>query len=275
MAIPEEAGGASGGSPIEALDRGLRVLEALAEAGPGGSALGALAQTLGMNKSTAHRTLAALRQRDYAIQDPVSGNYHLGPRLVHLVDRHLDRDNLPGLLSPALARICEEVDELVHLGLLNLPWVTYVAKVEPERAVRVWSRVGSRAPAATTALGRAILASLPSVPYAELRSTLPAAGKAHLAEVIAAAKEQGYATEYEENEPDVACVAVAVLRHGHPCAAVSVTAPAERMGPVRAGEVARTARRVLQDMLPPGLAVVATRPSAVSAAAATAGLATG
>jgi DNA-binding IclR family transcriptional regulator len=240
-------------TPIETLDRGLRVLESLAGAGPDGLSLGALARDLEMNKSTAHRALSTLRLRDYVTQDPVSGDYRLGPRLIHLADQHLSEDNLPGLLSGALTRICEQVDELVHLGLLNLPWVTYVAKVEPERAVRVWSRIGAQAPAATTALGRAILACLPAVPYAELRASLPTGGKAHLAQAIATAKARGYATELEENEPGIACVAVAILRHGQPRAAISVTAPVERMSAQRGAEIAAISRAVLAEALPPGL----------------------
>jgi DNA-binding IclR family transcriptional regulator len=251
---------AAANTPVEALDRGLRMLEALAEAGPHGVSLGALARMLDVHKSTAHRTLAALRLRDYAVQDPVSGDYRLGPRPVHLVDAHLGEDNLPQALEPALARLSAEVDELVHLGILNVPWITYVAKVEPERAVRVWSRVGSRAPAATTALGRAILASLPAVPWADLRPTLPAGGKSVLADAIARAQKAGYAEEHEDNEPGIACVAVAVLRRGVPQAAVSVTAPAERLGARRAREVAAVARRVMAEALPAGLELPAAGP---------------
>ncbi|MDR0627254.1 MAG: IclR family transcriptional regulator [Bifidobacteriaceae bacterium] len=251
---PSKQASATGPPPVEALDRGLRLLERLAEAGPDGLALGPLASSLDLNKSTTHRSLATLKSRDYVIQDPISGLYRLGPRAVHLVDQHLDQDNLPGLLSPVLERICQEVHELVHLGLFNPPWVVYTAKVEPERAVRVWSRVGSRAPAATTALGRAILACLPAVPYDDLRAATPTSAEANLTEAITAAKRRGYASEQGENEPGIACVAIAVLRRGHPRAAVSVTAPTERLDRTREAEVAAVMRRVLNDYLPPGLA---------------------
>jgi DNA-binding IclR family transcriptional regulator len=229
------------------------MLEALAGAGADGLSLSSLARGLGLNKSTAHRTLAALRARDYAEQDLSSGNYRLGPRPVLLVDRHLAEDGLQELLAPLLARVGEEAGELVHLGSLNLPWVIYASKVEPARAVRVWSQVGSRAPAATTALGRAFLACLPAVPFARLRLASPAVDEARLTEAVAAARRDGYAVEREENEPGVACVAVAVLRRGAPRAAVSVTAPAERLGPSRTAEVAAIMRQVMGEMLPPGL----------------------
>jgi DNA-binding IclR family transcriptional regulator len=244
-------GGAAPG--VEALDRGLRVLEALAAAGPQGVQLGELTTVLDANKSTVHRALGVLRARDYAVQDPVTGAYRLGPRLVRLADDHLAQENLPALLDPALKRINHEVDELVHLGILNLPWVVYAAKVEPAHPVRVFSRVGARGAAATTALGRAILAALPAVPYADLRGTGKALDKERVAAAVDAARRLGYAAEWEENEAGIACVGVAILRHGVPCAAVSVTAPVDRLDSDRAAVIGETVRRVLSRSLPEGL----------------------
>ena len=241
---------------IEALDRGLRILEALGQARPEGLQLGALARALGANKSTSHRALASLKRRDFVLQDPITGAYRLGPRLALLVDQQFGQDNLPDLLAPTLERICREVDELVHLGVLNIPWVVYIAKVEPEHAVRVWSQVGSRAPAATTALGRAMLACLPDLPFSKLQAVFGRTiERARLETAITQARERGFAAETEENEPGVACVAVALTRRGSPCAAVSLTAPAERLTPARGAHAAQIARRILEETLPPGLAL--------------------
>ena len=71
-------------SPVEAIDRALVVLEALARGGAQGVQLADLATELGLNKTTVHRTLAALKFRDFASQDPVSGAYLLGAAAVAL-----------------------------------------------------------------------------------------------------------------------------------------------------------------------------------------------
>src|SRR5690625_7886786 len=65
-------------SPIESVDRALRVVEYLAQIGPVGVALAELSQAVDLNKATAHRILAALRFRDYVTQTP-AGDYVLGP----------------------------------------------------------------------------------------------------------------------------------------------------------------------------------------------------
>jgi DNA-binding IclR family transcriptional regulator len=242
-------------SPVEALDRGLRVVEALAQAGPEGLPLTGLAALLGVNKSTVYRALTALRLRDFVLQDQVTGVYRLGPRPLHLADVYLSQENLPHLLAPALRSLSAEVDELVHLGVLNLPRVTYIAKVEPARAIRVWSTVGGRSPAATSALGRSLLACLD--PVGEESLTVPGRS-VDLTRTMAAvdrARGLGFADEHEENEPGVTCVAMPLMRGDSPVAAVSVTAPAQRMSATRVREVARVMREVLNRELPSGIAV--------------------
>src|SRR5450759_3324071 len=145
-------------SPVESVDRALLALQALARAGAHGMGLAELAATLGLNKTTVHRALAALRFRGFVTQDPSSGSYLLGPSATQLAEDFFGDENLPVLLHPALMALCGAVGELVHLGVLSGTEVIYLDKVEPERSVRVWSAIGRRRAAVTTALGRALLA---------------------------------------------------------------------------------------------------------------------
>ncbi len=236
-------------SPLGSVDKALLTLDALARAGAGGLPLADLAAEVGANKSTLHRTLAALRHRGYADQRP-DGAYTLGAAVLSLGSAYLAEDNLPGLLRPALEALRDEVDELVHLGTLAGREVVYLDKVEPQRPLRVWSAVGRRIPVATTALGRALLAAAPGDLPQDADGTLRAA--------VSGARERGYASEIEENEPGIACVAVALLRGGRPVAAVSITAPVERMtGTARAARVAAL-RELLPAVLPTGLTIPST-----------------
>ncbi|MBX9245004.1 IclR family transcriptional regulator [Actinotalea ferrariae] len=240
-------------SPVEAVDRALRVLEALAAAGPHGASLAELAAGLGLNKTTIHRTLAALRHRGFAMQEP-SGRYALGPAATRLGDDYFGEENLPVLLHPALVALSREVDELVHLGVLSGREVVYLDKVEPERPVRVWSAIGRRSPAVTTALGRALLAHR-GTDRAALAGYLAAADvdPAHVWAVLERARRDGFATEVEENEAGISCVAVPLLRGGAAVAAVSVTAPADRMTGERFASLRDRMADVLPPLLPAGL----------------------
>jgi len=55
-------------SRIEAIDRAIRLILALADAGPDGAPLADLAAITEMNKSTAYRALATLRAHLFATQ---------------------------------------------------------------------------------------------------------------------------------------------------------------------------------------------------------------
>lgn len=245
-------------SPVESVDRALLALQALARAGATGMTLSELAVALDLNKTTVHRALAALRFRGFVAQAPSSGAYTLGPSATQLADDFFSEENLPVLLHPALIVLCGVVDELVHLGALSGTQVVYLDKVEPDRSVRVWSSIGRQNPAVTTALGRALLAYR-GTDRSMLAGYARAAGGATPVDVervwdaVQQAAARGYATEEQENEPGISCVAVPLMRAGVAVAAVSITAPAERMTGERIAWLHRQILEVLPPLLPYGL----------------------
>jgi DNA-binding IclR family transcriptional regulator len=245
---------------IEAVDRAIRLLVALAEAGADGAGLSDLADKVGVNKSTAYRALATLRVHSFAMQSDSTGRYRLGPSAIALGDVFWGSDNLPVAVHPALVALSREVGELVHLGVMADDQVLYVDKVEPERAIRVWSSVGQRVPAATTSLGRALLAAA-DLSDDQLRAYLGAVPPdrevswEHLRDVVHEARSRGYATEVEENEPGVACIGMAILRGNRTVGALSITSLADRMSPDRQVALAKAIHSVVGPLLPEGLAL--------------------
>lgn len=248
---------------VEAVDRALQLLVALADAGPDGLPLAELAGRAGVNKSTAYRALSTFRLRGFATQDTASGHYRLGPAAFELGDRTFGPQNLAQALHPALVALSQATAELVHLGIMAGQYVLYLDKVEPERAIRVWSAVGQQVPVASTAMGRALLAAR-EVPDQQLGSYLrhlPAATAVaadRLRETVAHARRHGYAVEIGENEPDVACIGTAIMRGNTAIAALSITALAERMTEARQAELSRLIVREVTPLLPDGLALPAT-----------------
>lgn len=242
---------------VEAVDRALLLLLALAEAGPAGAPLAELAAEAGVNKSTAYRSLSTMRLRGFADQDD-DGRYRLGTTVFGLTERSFGPRNLANAMHPALVVLAHATNELVHFGVLAGDHVLYVDKVEPERAIRVWSAVGQRMPVASTAMGRALLAAR-DVPDHLLSSYLrsvpesrPVSGE-RLHEAVHAARRKGYAVEHGENEPDVACIGTVVVRGSTPVGALSITTLASRMTPEREAELAGIIAREVPPLLPEGL----------------------
>ena len=239
---------------VEAVDRALQLLVALADAGPAGAPLAELAKQTQMNKSTAHRALATLSLRGFAIQDGEGAAYQLGPAAFGLGDRSYGPKNLAQALHPALVALSRVSEELVHLGVLAGDYVLYVDKVEPDRAIRVWSAIGQQVPIASTAMGRALLAArdVPADVLASYLNSLPAGhpvSRDRLLTSVNLARRRGYALERGENEPEVACIGTAILRAGTPVAALSITTLAARM----TGQRERVLSRLIASEVPPRL----------------------
>lgn len=244
-------------APVGSVDKALHLIELLAEAGPEGIALGALASSAGYTKTSAHRALQALRHRGFAEQDDEQ-RYRLGPRPSALVERYQREQNLPSLFRTALLRVCERTEELVHLGVLEGRSVLYLDKVEPERPMRVWSQIGRHAPVATTALGRAIMAA-EGVGDDRLDAYLGSAapdGLPRFRRAVAAARRLGWAIEREENEPGICCVGVALVRPQGPPVAVSVTGPTSRIDEERQARFGGLLVEELERSAPAGFTVV-------------------
>ena len=178
------------GPRVEAIDRALSLLTALSQAGPKGAPLTELAVATGVNKSTAYRALSTMRAHGFVTQSASTGDYRLGAAAMALGEQFLTPQSLVQSLHPALVALSREADELVHLGILNGDRVIYVDKVESDKAIRVWSQVGRNASAATTSLGRAILAYRP-IPDDHLDAYAPSeAAAAQLRDAVAAAARQ-------------------------------------------------------------------------------------
>lgn len=241
-----------GPAPVEAIDRALQLLAALAEAGPDGSSLAELCRSLDMNKSTAYRALTTMRIRGFVNQTS-EGEYQLGPVAVSMGRHWFSADSLAEQLHPALVALSRELGELTHLGILSGDEVIYVDKVEPDKPIRVWSQVGRSVPAANTALGRALL-SHRGLGERTLDTFLPAgADTARLHEVIDQAARRGWSSEVHENEPGVACIGVPILGNGRAVAALSVTMLADELAPESVRRVIDSVRTVVTPLLPPSL----------------------
>lgn len=244
------------GPRVEAIDRALTLLTALAEAGPDGLPLTELATLTGVNKSTAYRALSTMRGHGFVAQSETTGDYRLGPAAMTLGENFLTPQSVAQSLHPALVALSREADELVHLGVLIGDEVLYLDKVEPERAIRVFSEVGRRTAAGTSAMGRALLAAR-NVPDELLGAYLHHArlSVGQLSDALAATRRHGFSTELEESERGVACLGAAIMRGRDAVAALSITMPAERLTGARQRELAALIHRLLPPLLPEGFSL--------------------
>lgn len=230
---------ASGRNQSSSLRRALDVLSAIAlecERGPIPN-LTEIASQTGINRSTVSRLLQPLIDARLVDQDPETDRYRLGPQTARLGQIYLQHLEVNDVAGPVLEALVDESQETAHLGVRDETDVVYVDKHESPLSVRTGSRIGSRQPLYSTAMGKVLLAhAAPSVFDAMVREglpqrtattiTVPDALKAELERV----RVNGYAIDDQENELGIRCIGVPVFDHrGSVVAAISVSGPAARM----------------------------------------------
>jgi IclR family transcriptional regulator, acetate operon repressor len=253
---------AATGSPVESVDRALRVLEALSDS-TAGLTLEELAMRLAIPKSSAHRTLAALRHRDFVMQPQEGGRYLLGTGMLAAAFGFYERLDLRALVRPLLVRLRDEFNETVHMGVLDGADVVYLDKVESSHSIKMSSRIGGRNPAHATGVGKALLAwAYPSdeavSAWAHRHAPLGRATAATLADPAALAADlertraRGFAVDLEESERGVRCVAAPVMVGPVvPAAAVSVAAPRDRLSMARMRRIGPRVVEIVEEQLSP------------------------
>lgn len=140
---------------ITSVDHALRTLLLLRERD--GVGVREVAERIGTAPSTAHRVLSTLKYRGFASQDD-SRLYHLGPAMEGVSRGASDLDLA---LRPTVTALRDRTGETVHAMVLDGRYVRPVFSVESTNPVRVTERTGSMLPAATTSVGKALLAQLP------------------------------------------------------------------------------------------------------------------
>jgi IclR family acetate operon transcriptional repressor len=247
---------------VESVDRALRMLEELSRHGSGAS-LEELASSLALPKSSLHRTLAALRQRGFATQRE-DGRYLLGPEPLRIAFDFYDRLDVRVWLRPTLERLRAGLNETIHLGVLDGADVVYVDKLEPTHPIALSSKIGGRNPAHCTGVGKALLAwTYPTdaalgawaAEHAPLArpTTKTIHEPAALAREMTRIRAEGVAKDLEESEPGVKCVAAPVFFGGStPVAAISISAPKERLPAAAMREVIDALRREIPRAGDPG-----------------------
>ncbi len=212
------------------LEKGLKLLEELAQSAEGMSAV-ELAESIGVHKTSVYRYLNTLLQAGY-IQTNGDGSYHLGNKILELGSHMLRRMPLRETAHPFLVKLSAETQKTVHLCVLDGTDVVYIDKVESQRSLPIISRIGGRAPAYCTGVGKALLSSLPTDQVVDLlnhispqkHTALTITDPMELLEDLKLANERGYAIDDGEHEEGIKCFAAPIKGYGgETVGAISIT----------------------------------------------------
>ena len=213
--------------PIDSVDSALRLLQILHRDGE--LRVTSAARELGVAPSTAHRLLAMLVYRGFAVHQP-DHSYRLGSPAGGDV-MQAESERLVELCRPHMVRLCAATAESVNLMRRAGPSVVFLEAVESAQVLRVGSRVGTRMPARVTSGGLALLSHLSRDEIVRLYPDLAkdSDSLSSLLSQLSTTRRLGYGLNYQASEVGVAAIGVAIRdAAGSPLCAVTVAAPVAR-----------------------------------------------
>ena len=196
-----------------------------------------LAKRLGLAKSTVHRLASTLLDQGMLEQNAGDGKYRLGLALFELGTLVRRKMDFTMEARPFLRTLMEKTGETVHLAILDHDSVLYIITHESKQALRMGSKVGTRAPVHSTAVGKVLLAFQPGEEIARIVARgLPAGTPNTIVDVKALQRElelvrtRGYALDDEESELGLRSIAAPIRNDsGNVIAAISIAGPVHRM----------------------------------------------
>jgi DNA-binding IclR family transcriptional regulator len=242
----EAEGQASRPRTIQSVDRAAMLIKAIADSRHPPTVI-ELAETCGLNRSTAWRLLSTLDAHGLIERDPVSQRYSLGYSFLRIA-AGAEPDPLVRQARPVLERLAAETGEATNLAVVRRFRLVYVDQVDPPQ-IMAPNWFGRTVPLHATSTGKAYLAFMSREEQAaalgarlERFTPTTITDRARLDAELDEVRRTGWAVCVGELEDSLFGASAPVLsEQGRPVAIVSVWGTEHRLPRERLPEVGRRA----------------------------------
>ena len=236
---------------IEALDRGLRVMQAFSlDRRP--MTLSDIAKICDLPRATVRRILLTLQKSGF-----VSGDdrlFSLTPRVLSLASAYLASNQISAVMQPLMDDVSSKAREVCSLAILDADDAVFVARASPARVFSAGIDIGYRLPAFCTSVGRVLLGRLSNedltakIDGMELKPPTPDTiiDKSIVTATIIADRNKGYSLVDREAEDGFRSISVPIRRYDDVIvAAANIGAHVDR---ITTGEMIDRFLPLLKDM---------------------------
>lgn len=126
--------------------------------------LSEIAWKTGLSKPTAYRLLSSLAACGFLVKIKLSDQdirYRLGLKLLELGNIVADQLEIRKIALPSMIKLRDEIDETVHLVIVDGNEAVYIDKVESKQPLRLYTRVGKHSPLYVGSGPKLLLAFMP------------------------------------------------------------------------------------------------------------------
>jgi len=201
-----------------------------------------IANALDLHKSTASGLVYTLEANNYLEQNLHNRKYRLGLKLVERSSIVLGRLEIRQVAAPYLNHLRDWSQESVNLAIRDWNEVIYIERILSNQNLVFRNEIGKRAYVHTAALGKAMIAQLPTDEAREILESYEFRAMTEYSLMTVDAvmddleltRERGFALDDQENELGGRCVSAPIFNHlGVAFAAVSISVPLPRIPPER------------------------------------------
>ena len=221
---------------VHSLEKGLSVLRAFAKKGPN-LTLSEIAQVADMVPPTATRFIRTLEDLGYLVRDPNTRTYSLSPKILSIGFSFIENLDIRQRVSRYLLELTKQMNVDTACSILDYTEVVYIERFRSNSVLGLHLTVGSRLPAYSSAMGRAILAYMDPQEAEEIleASTLTAhtpntiTDKEGLMERLAQVRATGLAINRQELVLGMAAVAAPVMRGSRAEGSIGASFPVQHL----------------------------------------------
>ena len=253
MELTQKGNSAQQTPSIQSLDRGLTILEAVANR-EGPVSLSELTDLLEIDRSSVFRLASTLKRRGFLAYPTGRKEYVLGPSLWRLSHKYNWGKMLIRISHMHLKALAAETNETAQLAIRDDKQAVFIDSVTATNQILCISgRIGETTPLYCTAHGKALIAGLTTAELRQLLGPEPlhqhtrrtAKSIKELAKVGTALKEHGFVTDDEEYHQGVRCVAAPIVSNdGQILGSIGISAPSTRFPVQRFQECGEEVRRI-------------------------------
>lgn len=171
----------------------------------------------GLPSSTVSRLTFTLVGLGYLRHRPAAGAYALSPAVLALGFSMLTSFDIGFVARPFMQTLADASQAAVSLGVRHQLSMVYVANCRGTDGLTLGLDVGARIPVAVTAMGRAVLCSLPEDERERVRQMLKAANatawprlQRSLSNALTMFRERGFVASESEWKDDISAIGVAL-----------------------------------------------------------------
>ncbi|MBM7645224.1 DNA-binding IclR family transcriptional regulator [Scopulibacillus daqui] len=218
-----------------------------------------ISKKLDMPKPTAYRLISALESRGVLHKQKYSEHdirYTLGLKLLELGNIVSEQLETRKIAYPHMEALCQKINEVVHLVIIDQFEGVYIEKVESNQTLRLHTRIGKRSPLHIGSGPKLLLAYqgqdfiedyLQTSHFSNVSEPFSMAAKSEIKKEIAGILQNGYAVSYGEQDAETIGISYPVRDHtGQVCASLAVSGPTIRFFGERGQQIQEETKKTAQ-----------------------------